>query len=160
MVEAAGGEEFFEISQDAGVPGEECLGSARIGTPLLGEILALRRLVPDEPLEAATGDGRLDKRRHIADDIAEEVEFAVVDEASDAVLVTLRGQRGDDDGDGRERRVAVFEVHIAMPLGDLDCATQNALQRVHGGIGLDLGPEPAVEGGVAKPGLQAGALLE
>ena len=105
VIEAADGDEFFEISQDAGVPGKERLRPVRIGTPLLGEILALRRLIPDEPLEAAACGGRVDKRRHVADDIAKEVELAVVDEAADAIRVALRGEGGEDDRNGRKGRV-------------------------------------------------------
>ena len=67
--------------------------------------------------------------RHLPDHVADQVELVVVFERADAVFVGARSERGDDDRERRQRGIAVLEVQVAVSLGDLHDAAEQALKR-------------------------------
>ena len=118
---------------------KKACGEVGVVVPLLGEVLARwwsrsRRTTGSVALCAL-----LDEQRHPAEHIAQQVELGVVDELRHAVFVALRQQGREDDRDRRQGRLDALEMDVAMALGDLNDATQDALEAVAVGEGLDLG---------------------
>src|ERR1700730_1994261 len=109
------------------MPGEESFGALRLAIPFLSKVLALRGFIPDEPLIATIDASRLNRIRHVANHVEQQVEFVVILSIRDAPFVAPRKQRGDDHRKRGQVRI-VDERHVTVAFRDLHCAPEDALK--------------------------------